>query len=977
MSEPVLQGYRAVIPLLTRLLKPSLDRRRLEANAAQGLMIPGARPAIDAVDNLSDDQVSGLRDYIMSPDLDYVAHQVYAARTLEQRGKDSQELLAACREQIRLGLKSRFDLSDEALFELVELVFSNVLHATQVAWDQAGGLVLNSTVDFAIAGRITAAAVRNTSLLEKVERLSHFHAFETELRSQIASLHAEMRLPHAGISRAVPYRQLYVQPHLHPIDDDDHLKKERSAPSPKRSVDLADALTPGRRLVILGAPGAGKSTLVSKLAHDLATDSNHHFPHLTPLLLILRDIVDGLTRGGNSIVDYITDRCRDPYNVDPPEEAIEYLLLNGRAVAVFDGLDELVDTSLRTKAVRLIEGFISRYPLTPIVITSRRVGYDAAPLNDKIAEVAILADFDDEQVDQYASNWFRLDNSVPVRERIALKDSFIRDSGMVRDLRVNPLMLSLLCSMYSTERYIPRNRPDVFEKCATMLFERWDRMRGIDGAMPFGAHIRSAVQHLAWELFTKQKFGGAMPRRELIEKLAEEFFGKRHQDLDLARDEAERFLDFCTGRAWVLTDVGATETEPRYGFVHRTFLEFFTAEHLVRTRDSSPGRVLQALGRRLEREEWEIVAQLALQILDRNVSGGADKFLAALAARAARAPESHAASLLSFVIRSEPFATLSVATARKLLKTMIDHELRIDDSLRYWDAFQPWPGRFPKEADGFSGTFEFIDRTSPENGPVVARALATELSEQLPNLPSEHVPGIAYLYYAGQMSSNDDVRVAMREIELSAEPRIRHHAESSPGLSYYQVLAAEGPAIVQQLELSLTKLGGQILFQNPRASADQSAYTSIAELLLTNTDSRLISVDDVLPAVDQFLAKIDTRPWYTDPTHRRRSLSSVEARIHPKAEGLAPLQRGLKLAMYAPYIEIGLARGVPFEEIPDWRRLALARTESRPEVIEEVLAENAASTFGVASFLKAWAAGEVSTVFLHHDETARIVPDQT
>ncbi|WP_430496840.1 NACHT domain-containing protein [Micromonospora trifolii] len=959
MSEIGPHSYRGVVQILLRLLQPSLDRRRIQLNADRALQVPGGGAVGDIIDTLSSEQLSGLHDYLMSPDLDYVAHQFYAARSLEQRGKNSEELLSACRQQLRSGIRNRLDLKDDSLFEVAELIFSTVLVATQTAWNQANGSILHSTLDFAIAGRLTAAAVRNADLLSKIDHLSQLHAFENELRSQIASLHAEMRLPHAGTSRAVPYSQLYVQPILCHIDEIDNLKRERSASRIRDStVQIADCLAPGGRLVILGAPGAGKSTLVSKLSHDLVTNSDPTLPQLTPLILILRDIVDGLTRGGSSIVDYIVDRCKDPYNIEPPENAIEYLLLNGRAVVIFDGLDELVDTSLRTKAVRLIEGFVSRYPLTPILITSRRVGYDAAPLNESVVTVAILSDFDEEQVEQYASNWFRLDDSIPAGDRFALKDSFIRDSAMVRDLRVNPLMLSLLCSMYATERYIPRNRPDIFEKCATMLFERWDRMRGIESGVPFGAHIRSAVQHLAWELFTKQKYGGAMPRRELIEKLAAEFFGKRHQDLDLARDEAERFLDFCTGRAWVLTDVGATETEPRYGFVHRTFLEFFTAEHLIRTRESSPRRVLQALGRRLEREEWEIVAQLALQILERNVSSGADKFFAALADRAAQAPQPQSASLLSFVVRSEPFVTLSVATAQKLLKIMIEHELQIHDSFRYWNDFQAWAARISRAPEAFSGTFEFIDQVSAENSPVIARALANELSERVADLADEDIAGAAYLYHAACLSESQDVRSAVSGLDLAAYPLVQRYVDSSPGIGYYQVLASkDAPAV--QLESALTRLGGTVLFQSPRASVFRSAYTSISEQLLSESKSRFTSDDNVLFAIDRFLGRLDSRPWFLI-SENEPSLLSIDLR-YGKENDMTPMQQSLRLAILAPYVEIGLLSKRPFD-VPDWHRLVIARTGSDPSVIKGILGANAAQAVGVTAFLEAWAAGELNTV---------------
>ena len=49
----------------------------------------------------------------------------------------------------------------------------------------------------------------------------------------------------------------------------------------------------------------------------------------------------------HSIVDYIEHNLNAFYQCQPPCGMIELLLLSGRAVVIFDGLDELFDTSQR------------------------------------------------------------------------------------------------------------------------------------------------------------------------------------------------------------------------------------------------------------------------------------------------------------------------------------------------------------------------------------------------------------------------------------------------------------------------------------------------------------------------------------------------------------------------------------------------------------------------------------------------------
>ncbi|RAO55097.1 hypothetical protein LUPAC06_04399 [Micromonospora saelicesensis] len=966
MQELIVPATKELAKQIRAVLKPRLDRRKLRQSAEQSLHLAGAVGGLAALEELSDSQLSSLLDYLISPDIEHVSHQVYVARALEHRGENPEALLAASREELRLGLKHRTELEGGVLFEIVELVFRNILLATQAAWDQLGGAaVLPATIDFAIAGRLTAAAIRNTELLSSVQQITEFHRFERELRSQVASLHSTMRLPHAGVSRAVQYSKLYVQPNLVPFTAG-HSQGDEPEPD---DIEVQDVVVLGRKLVILGAPGAGKSTFVSKLAYDLASQAKSiEGPPMVPLVLLLREIADDLSKGGSSVLEYIEERCRDPYNIAPPPQALDYLLLNGRAVVVFDGLDELVDTSLRTKVVRLIEGFIFRYPLAPVIVTSRRVGYEAAPIDDKVVDVAFLADFNEDQVKKYASNWFDLDDSIPSSDRQALKASFVRDSEMVDDLRKNPLMLSLLCSMYATERYIPRNRPDVFEKCATMLFERWDRMRGVGGTTPFGSYVRSAVQHLAWVLFTQKAYGGAMPRRELVRELAGEFFGKRHQDYDLAKDEAEKFLDFCTGRAWVLTDVGATDIEPRYGFVHRTFLEFFAAEHLVRTRDSSPRRVLQTLGKRLEQNEWETVAQLGLQILDRNISSGADKFIRALVMRAKRVGTKAAANLLGFAMRSEQFATLSVPTTEALVGLMFEHEKQIPDTERYRSLFREY--QFRPAGSPFNGLFELLSNLSDENAAVVARVVRGILLEHVDD--EESIAAVCYVYHVCLMCPNENIREIVTDPVLTSSEAIQSHAETNPAFTFYRMLASStSDHINEALEAGLGKFGGALMYSCPKAPHDGASYAPLVYLLLEDQIQRFAN-SETFRVIDSYLSKADNKPWVTLKTTSVRSEinTSVGSRALRNISDADPDTRRVMLALLLPYIEVQMARGKTrgWESVAELTPLIEARSRAGSGQLDISILMPEPS--GAQGFLQQWAAGERSTFRLHYGEAS-------
>ena len=274
-------------------------------------------------------------------------------------------------------------------------------------------------------------------------------------------------------------------------------------------------------------------------------------------------------------------------------------------------------------------------------------------------------------MENYARKWFALDDTIQQDQRNALAESFLRDSEYVQDLRVNPLMLSLMCGLYSGERYIPKNRPDVYEKCAMLLFERWDKQRGIVAPLPFDAHVMSSMRSLALWLYPQQAQSTGLPRHELVEFMADYLHKKRFDDADDAEDAANSFIDFCRGRAWVLTDVGSE----RYWFTHQTFLEFFAAAQIVREHPSALG-LLEMLRPRIMAAEWDVVAQLAVQSLGRTVEDGADDFLAELIRETSEIQGDEAkrfrVNSLSFAARALSFVVPRPEVVRSIVIACVD-----------------------------------------------------------------------------------------------------------------------------------------------------------------------------------------------------------------------------------------------------------------------------------------------------------------
>jgi hypothetical protein len=545
----------------------------------------------------------------------------------------------AVKDQLYQGLRLA-GLSDGLLTRTVEVVHDVTVAVGQEAAAQFGGASAKIN-----RSDLYTAAVSNSAMLKRLKSATRIHAFAARMRDQVVALHNRIRLPHVGVSRSVRYDQLYVEPTL-------------------ASPFVIKLGAPGERVLVQGDPGAGKSTLAAKFAHDIATEGSGR----VPFLLVLREFTTSFDVGGRDLLHYLEKLCQAPYNVKPPRDGVEYLLRTGRAVVILDGLDELVQTELRRRVVSLVEGFAHLYPLVPILVTARKIGYEDAPLSADLFVPSHIAEFSNDQVSDYVTRWFELDEATSPAESAHLARSFLRDSAQIPELRSNPLLLTLLCAMYSSDRYLPQNLAQVYERCALMLFEQWDSKRGIALSLRFHGRLRGAVQHLAWKMFNAAKSGNPLPRTRIVNTLAR-YLDTKLDDHDESVAMAEEFLAFCTGRAWILTDVGATGSEPQFGFTHRTFLEYFAAEYLVRTHRTAAD-LWSAL--RPNIDQWDVVAQIVLQLYDRNVEGGVDELLNEALARGG----------LGFATRSLHHVQPSDRTVRSIAVAAVNKSVSVPLDLR-------------------------------------------------------------------------------------------------------------------------------------------------------------------------------------------------------------------------------------------------------------------------------------------------------
>jgi hypothetical protein len=477
--------------------------------------------------------------------------------------------------------------------------------------------------------RAEAFATRMISILNAIER--HTAAlkarpgrrteadFVVRYRRHVREQHGKLEPPDFDRRRRVPLADIYVPTRITKTLYNERTVAQHSDPESLAVWQLATELD---RTVLLGDPGGGKTTAATVLMHHFASSAADG---RVPFLVTLRDYAakDPPVR---SIVGHIEHTLDSFYQSPGPPGLVDLLLLTGRAVVIFDGLDELIDTTRRADVSARVEHFCTEYPLTPVLVTSRATGYDQARLDDRQFTCYRLEGFSDEQVAEFVRKWFAQDADAQPAEA----ESFLAESETIPDLCANPLMLALLCILYRGAGSLPRNRAEIYEQCATLLFRRWDARRHIDHHLRAGHQLEPALRHLAWWLFTRENTQSAVAERDLVGETTKFLHGRGFESEDDARDAAREFVEFCRGRMWVLTDTGTTASgEKLYAFTHRTFLEYFAAAHLAYASDT-PEQLAGTLAPRVAVADWTTMGELTVQIKDRTSEGGAQRVFDAM-----------------------------------------------------------------------------------------------------------------------------------------------------------------------------------------------------------------------------------------------------------------------------------------------------------------------------------------------------------
>ena len=542
---------------------------------------------------------------------------------------------------------------------------------------------------------------------------------------------------------------------------------EAREPRETRPVAALEALAAHRELTLIGKPGSGKSTFGAYVLLALAQAWQGHpdelgklgeaWTHepLLPIRVVLRRFAEQLPGGGGparagDLWGFIA-RELDASGYGLTTESMRYVERIARstgAFILFDGLDECGDAARRARVLAAVRELMGNAgDKCRFLLTARPYAWPSGA--NPRGGVYLLADLDDEQIEQFIRAWYA---ALVRRKRrspgeIERKTDDLLKARERRDLvplARNPLLLTLMATLHMNKG-LPEDRADLYNDSVDLLMVRWKQQAGADKALLDELNLpglklsalREVLEGLAYEVHAENV--GREGTADIREgKLLTAF----RPLLSNSWDKAAVVVDYIEKRAGLLLFKGEKDGERQFAFPHRTFQEFLAACHLASQGD------LNQLGVELARQ-----------------NAGHWKEVLVLAARQAKSDRG--AALADALIGSDPFdpATAESATSDDFRCAVIAAEQLLEIGLANLAGSKPRDAARRRVATWLTGGLQAIGQVPEAAGRAYIGDLLSDLGDPRFDPERLYLPVDRLLGFV-RIPADPEFRIGTREADM-------------------------------------------------------------------------------------------------------------------------------------------------------------------------------------------------------------------
>lgn len=396
---------------------------------------------------------------------------------------------------------------------------------------------------------------------------THAECESTEdLDSYLSTIRSQLSFSEAALHDAVSNLDSeFIRPHLRIL-------------SPTSSAEMPgtagwDSIFRFARFVLLGAPGAGKTSCLRRFALEMSEAPSPRLRQL-PVYVQLRDVDDSFDL---SSVQRILENNAAP----AVAERLPKLSRDGLVFLLFDGLDEVPDAR-RSAVTDSINRLAHMHPHLSMGISVRSNCYNWA-----------FPDFVHLEIQPFGQAQIAEWTCKKIFPRKSWKDFLaqLKESPRLYELAGNPLLLALITVLYIRHSTTPHSEAQIIARFIHTLVDEWDTIRGI----------------------TRSESQWAAPHRQLTRLYRLSFNAACHNVKDLQAKDYDAWCNIWAedepGSAEVLqtlaehTGLLRRQVNDSWRFASDTIARHLAAQYLV----DSTGDATEFLQARLGQREWQLV----------------------------------------------------------------------------------------------------------------------------------------------------------------------------------------------------------------------------------------------------------------------------------------------------------------------------------------------------------------------------------
>lgn len=399
-------------------------------------------------------------------------------------------------------------------------------------------------------------------------------------------------------SSPIPLDEIYVQVDvLEKLTANRRLSSSellRSGKAPENRISSLEAVKKHKALIVWGKPGAGKSTFLKHLV-TACLDEEILSDHI-PIFLELKTWAE--SPGQPNFLDFIAQQWSD-WDIVNSDMVLNRLLKSGKILVLLDGLDEVLEVHMN-RTIREIESWVNCFPEIHIVVTCRIAAKEYT--FEDFTEVE-MADFSNSQIQQFVINWFEHHQDFSKANQFLEN---LRSNQSILELSSNPLLLTLLCLIFSESGNFPTNRAKLYEEGVDLLLKKWDLKRKIQRDQVYKNlsvdRKKNLLSRLA--LATFQEGAYFFDWRVAEDQITDYIHNlpDAKDDPEALRLDSEAVLNSIVAQHGLLTE----RAHGVYSFSHLTFHEYFAAREIVGRQNWQP--LIQHLSEKAWREVTLLVA---------------------------------------------------------------------------------------------------------------------------------------------------------------------------------------------------------------------------------------------------------------------------------------------------------------------------------------------------------------------------------